>query len=83
MQSTAPAIERLGVPAHNWWNEGLHGVMQGHASVVPQAVGPGATWDTDLMYRVADVISTEARAKYHDSLIYPGEATTAVPAPPG
>jgi beta-glucosidase len=64
MQSTAPEIPRLGVPAYNWWNEALHGVAQGRATVFPQAIGLAATWDTDLMYRVADIISTEARAKY-------------------
>jgi beta-glucosidase len=71
MQSTAPAIPRLGVPAYNWWNEALHGVAQGRATVFPQAIGLAATWDTDLMYRVADVISTEARAKYNDALTRP------------
>jgi beta-glucosidase len=71
MQSTAPAIPRLGVPAYNWWNEALHGVAQGRASVFPQAIGLAATWDTDLMYRVADIISTEARAKYNDALTRP------------
>ncbi len=71
MQSTAPAIPRLGVPAYNWWNEALHGVAQGRATVFPQAIGLAATWDTDLMYRVADIISTEARAKYNDALKHP------------
>jgi beta-glucosidase len=71
MQSTAPAIPRLGVPAYNWWNEALHGVVQGRATVFPQAVGLGATWDVDLMRRVADTISTEARAKYNDALTRP------------
>ena len=71
MQSTAPAIERLGVPAYNWWNEALHGVAQGRATVFPQAIALAATWDTDLMHRVADIISTEARAKYHDALTRP------------
>src|SRR6187399_1130079 len=71
MQSTAPAIERLNVPAYNWWNEALHGVMQGRASVFPQAIGLAAMWDTELLYRVADTISTEARAKYHDALTRP------------
>jgi len=71
MQSTAPAIERLGVPAYNWWNEALHGVAQGRATVFPQAIGLAATWDADLMYRVADVISTEARAKYNDAQTRP------------
>ena len=67
MQSTAPAIPRLSVPAYNWWNEALHGVMQGRATVFPQAIGLAATWDVDLMKQVADAISTEARAKYHDA----------------
>ncbi|MCU0767742.1 MAG: glycoside hydrolase family 3 C-terminal domain-containing protein [Gammaproteobacteria bacterium] len=71
MQSTAPAIPRLAVPAYNWWNEALHGVAQGRATVFPQAIGLAATWDTDLMQRVASVISTEARAKYHDALTRP------------
>jgi beta-glucosidase len=71
MQSTAPAIPRLGIPAYNWWNEALHGVAQGRATVFPQAIGLAATWDTDLMYRVADIISTEARAKYNDALTRP------------
>jgi beta-glucosidase len=78
MQSTAPAIPRLAVPAYNWWNEALHGVAQGRATVFPQAIGLAATWDTGLMYGVADVISTEARAKYNDALIHPGETTTAI-----
>ena len=77
MQSTAPAIPRLNIPAYNWWNEALHGVAVGRATVFPQAVGLGATFDTELMHRVADVISTEARAKYNDALVHPGETTTA------
>src|SRR5580765_6106592 len=71
MQSTAPAIPRLGVPAYNWWNEALHGVMQGRATVFPQAIGLAAAWDPDLMHRVADIISTEARAKYNDAQTRP------------
>lgn len=67
MQSTAPPIERLGVPAYNWWNEALHGVAHGRATVFPQAIGLAASWDTELVQRVADIISTEARAKYHDA----------------
>lgn len=69
MQDVAPAIPRLGIPAYNWWNEGLHGVARaGNATVFPQAIGLAATWDTDLIHRVADVISTEARAKYNDAI---------------
>ena len=69
MQNGAPAIERLGIPAYNWWNEALHGVARaGQATVFPQAIGLAATWDTDLMHRLAGVISTEARAKYNEAL---------------
>ena len=69
LQDVAPGIPRLGIPAYNWWNEGLHGVARaGNATVFPQAIGLAATWDTDLIHRVADVISTEARAKYNDAI---------------
>ncbi|MEE4115888.1 MAG: glycoside hydrolase family 3 C-terminal domain-containing protein [Marinilabiliaceae bacterium] len=64
---TAPAIPGLGVPSYNWWNEALHGVARsGWATVFPQSITMAASWDTDLMYEVASVISDEARAKYHD-----------------
>lgn len=67
MDSESPAIDRLGIPAYNWWNEGLHGVARaGLATVFPQAIGLGATWDQDLMYDVSTVISDEARAKHHE-----------------
>ena len=67
MMNGAAAIERLGVPEYEWWNEGLHGVARaGYATVFPQAIGLAATWNTDLMHEVADVISTEARAKHHE-----------------
>jgi len=63
----AAAIEKLGIPEYNWWNECLHGVARaGVATVFPQAIGMAASWNTDLLGRVADVISTEARAKHHD-----------------
>ena len=63
----SPAIERLGIPAYNWWNEALHGVARsGLATVFPQAIGLAATWDPDLMQRVAAAISDEARAKHHE-----------------
>ncbi len=69
MQDVAAAVPRLGIPAYNWWNEGLHGVARaGNATVFPQAIGLAATWDTDLIHRVAEVISTEARAKYNDAI---------------
>lgn len=62
----SPAIERLGVPAYNWWNEALHGVARaGTATSFPQAIGMGATFDEELMKRVGDVIATEGRAKYN------------------
>ncbi len=62
---TADAIPRLGVPQYDWWNEGLHGVARaGNATVFPQAIGMAAMFDEPLMFQIADVISTEFRAKY-------------------
>lgn len=62
----APAIGRLGIPAYNWWNEALHGVARaGQATVFPQAIGMAATFDTDLIQEIADVVATEGRAKYN------------------
>jgi beta-glucosidase len=69
MVHAAAAIERLGVPEYNWWNECLHGVGRaGIATVFPQAIGLAAAWDLDLMAEVATAISDEARAKHHESL---------------
>ncbi|HEY6189178.1 MAG TPA: glycoside hydrolase family 3 C-terminal domain-containing protein [Pyrinomonadaceae bacterium] len=68
MMNAAPAIPRLGVPEYDWWNEGLHGVaFSGIATVFPQSIGLGATFDQRLVGRVAEVISTEARAKYNEA----------------
>ena len=62
----APAIERLGIPAYNWWNEGLHGLARGGtATSFPQAIGLAAMFDEELMEKIASVISDEARAKYN------------------
>lgn len=61
----APAVERLGIRPYNWWNEALHGVARaGIATVFPQAIALGATFDTELIREVADTIAEEARAKY-------------------
>jgi len=69
MQNVAPALARLGIPAYDWWNEALHGVARaGQATVFPRAIGLAATFDTDLMHRIADAISTEARAKYNEAI---------------
>lgn len=65
----APAIDRLGIPEYNWWNEGLHGVARaGTATVFPQAIGLGATFDEDLLKKIGEVVSTEARAKYNEAV---------------
>ena len=69
MTHRSAAVERLGIPEYNWWNEALHGVARnGIATVFPQAIGLAATWDTDLIFRAATVISDEARAKYNQAL---------------
>ncbi len=62
----SPAIERLGIPAYNWWNEALHGVARaGVATVFPQAIGMAAAFDSELVNKVGDVVSTEGRAKFN------------------
>lgn len=69
MGNSTAAIPRLLIPEYNWWNECLHGVANaGVATVFPQAIGLAATWDTPLMGDIADVISTEARAKNNEFL---------------
>lgn len=69
MINHAAAIPRLGIPAYDWWNEGLHGVARaGAATVFPQAIGLAATWDTDLIHSDAEIISTEARIKNRQAL---------------
>lgn len=68
MMNAAPAIPRLSIPQYDWWNEALHGVaFSGVATVFPQAIGLGATFDPQLVNRVGNVISDEARAKYHEA----------------
>ena len=62
----APGIDRLGVPAYNWWNEALHGVARaGVATSFPQAIGLAATFDAPLLRRLGDIAATEGRAKYN------------------
>jgi beta-glucosidase len=68
MMNRAAAVERLGVPEYEWWNEALHGVARaGVATVFPQAIGLAATWNPELIREVGDVVSTEARAKHHEA----------------
>lgn len=75
----SPAVERLGVKTYNWWNEALHGVARaGTATVFPQAIGMAASFDEDLLEKVGDAVSTEARGKFNmqqqegDTDIYKG-----------
>lgn len=69
LENGAAAIPRLGVPAYNYWSEGLHGIARsGYATLFPQAIGLAATWDPTLQHQVATVISVEARAKYNQAM---------------
>ncbi|MGB8376404.1 MAG: glycoside hydrolase family 3 N-terminal domain-containing protein, partial [Salegentibacter sp.] len=69
MSNNSPAIERLGIPEYNWWNEALHGLGRSAvATVFPQAIGMGATFDPELIKKVASTISDEARANYNDAI---------------
>ena len=64
MQNTSPAIPRLGIKTYDWWNEALHGVGRaGLATVFPQAIGMGASFNNELLYDVFTAVSDEARAK--------------------
>lgn len=79
VQSGAPSIPRLGVPAYDWWSEGLHGnARSGYATVFPQAIGLAASWDPGLLQQVGTTVSTEARARFnevgsgHDHVRYQG-----------
>lgn len=66
MMHQTPAIERLGIPAYDWWNEALHGVARaGQATVFPQAIAMAATFDDDALHETFTMVSDEARAKYH------------------
>ncbi len=66
MVNSSVAVDRLGIPAYDWWGECLHGVARfGRATVYPQAIGLAATWDTDLIGRIGNAISDEGRAMFH------------------
>ena len=68
---TSAPIERLGIKAYNWWNEGSHGVARsGTATVFPHAIAMAATFDPELVNTIADVISTEGRVKYNQHVKY-------------
>ena len=65
----APAIDRLNIPAYNWWNEALHGVARaGTATMFPQAIGMAAMFDEDFLEKIADIIATEGRGKYNEAV---------------
>ena len=64
MMDTSPAIERLGIPQFQWWNEALHGIgRNGFATVFPITMGMAASWDDALLHRVFTAVSDEARVK--------------------
>lgn len=66
MMNSTPEIERLHIPPYDYWNEALHGVGRASAATVfPQAIGLGATFDANLVFRVSSAISDEARALYN------------------
>ena len=69
MNHPAHGVPRLNIPAYNYWSEALHGVARnGRATVFPQSIGMAATWDKELIHRVATAIGDEGRAKYHAAL---------------
>lgn len=68
LDMAAPAVPRLGIAAYNWWSEGIRGVSRaGRSTMFPHAVALAATWDSDLVFRVATAVSDEARAKHREA----------------
>jgi len=71
MMNGTPAIDRLGIPAYDWWNPALHGIARaGKSTVFPQSIGMGATFDMDAMYKAAEIISDEGRAKHYKAVSF-------------
>lgn len=69
MNHPTEGVSRLNIPPYNYWNEALHGVARnGKATVFPQAIGMAATWNSELVKRVASAIGDEARAKHHETI---------------
>lgn len=69
MCNACAAIPRLGIPAYDYWSEGLHGVARnGRATVFPQVIGMASAWDPDLIQRLGSAVGDEGRAKYHEAL---------------
>lgn len=70
MMNHAPAIDRLGIPAYDWWNEVLHGVARTpyRVTVYPQAIGMAATWDTTSLFMMAGYAALEGRAVYNKAV---------------
>ncbi|HZI54960.1 MAG TPA: glycoside hydrolase family 3 N-terminal domain-containing protein, partial [Chitinophagaceae bacterium] len=70
MMNHAPAIDKLGIPAYDWWNEVLHGVARTpyRVTVFPQAIGMAATWDTSSLFKMADYAALEGRAVYNKAV---------------
>ena len=65
MMNSTPGVERLGIKPYDWWNEALHGVARnGRATVFPEPIGLGATFDPELVKRIGDIVSDEGRAKF-------------------
>ncbi len=65
MMNSTPGVERLGIKPYDWWNEALHGVARnGRATVFPEPIGLGATFDPELVRKIGDIVSDEGRAKF-------------------
>jgi beta-glucosidase len=68
LDCASPGVPRLGIPAYNWWSEGIRGVSRaGRSTMFPHAIAMAATWDTDLVFRIATAVSDEARAKHREA----------------
>lgn len=76
MLDESPAIPRLGIKQFHWWSEALHGVANmGNVTNFPEPIGMAASFNPDMVYRVFDATSTEARAKWNELQQKGGDVT--------
>lgn len=65
MMNSTPGVERLGIKPYDWWSEALHGVARnGLATVFPEPIGLGATFNPELIWAIGNAVSDEGRAKF-------------------
>ena len=65
MMNGSISVDRLGIPAYNWWSEACHGICRPGATVFPQSIGLAATFDEPQQLEIYTAVSDEARATWN------------------